>query len=463
MKKTKFIFVFGIIIGLLFIGVNVLKDNTISIEKKDLSAPRIWSSFRGGVSGYIDFYNIDKNGSSIHNSKFKLTTWDGRYTFNISELDDGYYAYNEDGVDLTLDEAWDLLSPSQKAKLNDLDTYGEFVNTFGADNTDCYRTGGYTHCYTYMGTYYTLEQTQVTGDYTKEKYIVPGVINFEYMIDEPGYYDDGNPIPNSTSLAIASIYYYPTIGPSGVLLKYGDYDELFDTVDYRDYDNIINSNIAYTINECIHREPNLGSIAGSTPTPNLDNLKKKVGPSQEVYAPFYYECYPVVVNKKGEVNLSINTTVNEKESISTTSNSKLTYRVNIKNNGITTYDNTIISKLPPEFVYVDGTASNGGVYNPSSHTITWTLDRIDEGDSITFTYEAYAPSGLSNLKSYISEATIETPTAQNKVISNKTTVRLMANPKTDAPLYGIGITLLIVWGVSFYLYFFKRKQELLQK
>ncbi len=31
MKKTKFIFVFGIIIGLLFIGVNVLKDNTISI------------------------------------------------------------------------------------------------------------------------------------------------------------------------------------------------------------------------------------------------------------------------------------------------------------------------------------------------------------------------------------------------------------------------------------------------
>ena len=171
----------------------------------------------------------------------------------------------------------------------------------------------------------------------------------------------------------------------------------------------------------------------------------------------------VIVNKKGTVNLNISSTVNEKESISTTSNSNLQYKINIKNNGnVVSYDNVITTTLPNGFKYVDGSATNGGYFNESTNTITWTLARIDDNSNVVLKYEAYAPNGLSGLKEYVSDASISSLNAPNKVDSNKTTVRLMMNPKTSAPLYGIGITLIIMWGVAFYLYFEKRKKEVLQ-
>ena len=165
---------------------------------------------------------------------------------------------------------------------------------------------------------------------------------------------------------------------------------------------------------------------------------------------------------KNNANLSINTTVNEKESISTTSNSKLTYRVNISNSGnIAALDNKVVAKLPEGFNYVEGSASNNGKYNSNDNTITWTLYRIDEESNISLSYEAYAPDGLSSLKSYVGEASLESFSISNRIESNKTTVRLMLNPKTNAPLYGIGITLIIVWGVALYLYIeHKRKVSL---
>ena len=168
-------------------------------------------------------------------------------------------------------------------------------------------------------------------------------------------------------------------------------------------------------------------------------------------------CYFSLFNEKGEVNLAINTTVNDKNSITTTTNNTLKYKVNVKNTGtVDAIDNIIISKLPEGFTYVENSASNGGVYNSTDNTVTWNVARLRISDNIDLTYEAYAPEGASSLKSYIGEAYAQAFGMNNRIESNKTTVNLMLNPKTSAPIYGIIITLLIAWGVAGYLFLYKK-------
>jgi len=243
------------------------------------------------------------------------------------------------------------------------------------------------------------------------------------------------------------------VSPMGLLLKYGDYLEQLNNIkDKYDIEDFLIENMVYDEEACMMHIPRGRKTLDkeyfqSTESDSFFN--KIVGLSR---GPSFFDCPPIVINERGKVDLRISSTVNEKESINTTSNSKLLYKVNVKNNGLTSYDNKIVSTLPEGFVYVDGTASNGGVYDSTNNTITWTLYRIDEESNVTLTYEAYATNGLSGLKSYESTASIEALGIQNKIVSNKTIVRLMANPKTNAPLYGIGITLIIIWAVAIYLY-----------
>ena len=161
-------------------------------------------------------------------------------------------------------------------------------------------------------------------------------------------------------------------------------------------------------------------------------------------------------NEKGTINLEINTTVNDKNAITTTSNNKIQYKVNVKNTGtVDAVDTLVVSKLPEGFQYVENTASNGGIYNASDNTITWDIARLRVANDTTLTYEAYIPNGVSGLNSYIGEAYAESFGMNQRVESNKTVVNLLLNPKTSAPVYGIVITLLIAWGVAGYLFLYK--------
>ncbi len=460
MRRVKYLFVFGIIIGLLFIGGNILKGNNIPFDKKDYNTPNnISDDFYGDIQVYSGLFNYNEDGDPLSNTRFKVSTWNNQYSFYSVNEGSGAYGFNNHR-ELSFDQMWGLLTDSQKQKVDGINTFGDFYNVF-KDNAEnpfggfsyCYKNeDGYAYCSGFIGSYSILEQVNVPNEYTKQKYIVPSVIAFEYQIDDASSYDVGDisNVPNNTSLSLVGMYYifdfngfYP--------LKYGDYNELFNMTSFEDFIGLIDENIAYTEEECmIPPVYLLGPMGNSVGNSNIDRFKNTV---KETYAfPYYYDCPPIVINKKGSINLSINTTVNEKESLNTTSNSKLVYKININNRSVTSYDNKIVSKLPDGFQYVNGSASNNGVYNPNDNTVTWTVYRIDGNSTLTLSYEAYAPNGLSGLKNYESEATIEAYGLQNKIVSNKAIVRLMANPKTNAPLYGIAITLLIVWGVALYLY-----------
>jgi uncharacterized repeat protein (TIGR01451 family) len=68
----------------------------------------------------------------------------------------------------------------------------------------------------------------------------------------------------------------------------------------------------------------------------------------------------------------------------------ITYNLIYFNPGSSTVFNAIlVDNLPPpsEMSYVNGSASNGGVYSPSSNTLTWNIPSIAPGISVTLTYQ----------------------------------------------------------------------------
>ncbi len=452
MKRVKFIFIFGIIIGLLFMGVNVFKGNPSSIDKKEVNLPNITDDFYASFDDTIYFYNTDQDYKPIKDSLFSLTTWDGKKKYNSTlapvstdiGLGSRRYCIDVD-INMTFEESYNLLSQSQKDIIENIQTISDIKEHFGS-NTSPYRTygGGPIYFSGYLGTYYVLDQTQVKDGYLKQKYIVPGYVSFDYKVVGTSQSTNISTLPNNSQVILTGIrYYFEKHDSYATLLSYDNYDDIFTKKLNEIHDYIANNIEAAPERFCFF------------PAQRVDD--NKYTEASKIQGG-YQVCPAIVVNQKGEVDFSINTTVNEKESINTTSNSKLKYQVNVKNNGFASYDNKIISTLPEGFVYVEGSASNDGVYNSTNNTITWNVYKIAAGEEITLSYEAYAPNGLNILKSYIGEASIESSASQ-KVISNKTTVRLMANPKTNAPLYGIGITLLITWGVAGYLYLYTKKQK----
>ena len=460
MKRIKFIFVLGIIIGLLFIGGNILKENNVSIEKKDVLQEEETQDVYYRVEAWGNFFNIDDDFNLLKSSKFKISTWNNQYSFYSYQNPSGYYSFS-DYRELSYVNMMNLLTDSQKNKVNNINTYSDFYNAF-KDYLYYPGEGAYSGCYKGHDTndvyceidipsYSILEQTSVKSGYTKQKFIVPSWITFHYTLDDYSKYNSTTDTVSPDATMTLNEIYYDMF--ENVILKYGDYNQIFNISSWEEYENFISSNIAYTEEQCYSIPIPRDKLRSGEEKQSSNNRFNKAVGGDTYNEPYYYDCPPVVVNQSGKPNISISTTVNEKEAVNTTSNSKLTYRININNSGnAAALDNKVTSTLPEGFSYVDGSASNGGVYNANNNTVTWTLARIEEGSKVTLTYEAYAPNGLSSLKSYVSEATIESSNIQSKVVSNKTTVRLMANPKTNAPLYGIGITLLIVWVVAIYLY-----------
>jgi len=469
MKKYIFLFSIVIVIGIVFIGSNMVTTKSFSNDKKAVDVPNITDDFEAEINSHLVFTNVDENNNVLNNSHFRLSTHDGKYklqSYYINENGVSLYSV-QDSRDLSFNNAWSLLTNSQKQKIESIKTFGDFYNVFkdnknGSSNNYYFcskYSDGFSTCYGYIGTYFLLEQTSVQSGYSKEKYIVPGVVYFDFKIDDPSDLDvdDFVTIPDNKKLTLEYIDFYTGLNlPIVPLLNYDNYDEVFNFTDYSEYEDFIMENMINSY----YCPPNTGRRMINDLDGNSGGIIKKHTHFYEMQG--LHNCLSMIINKRGSVNLNINTMVNERESVSTVSNSKVSYKVSIKNNSnITSYDNKVVSKLPDGFKYVEGSANNNGVYDPNTNTITWFLYRIDDNENVVLMYDAMTSGSLSSFKSYVGEAYVESSNS-SRVISNRTSVRLMANPKTYAPIYGIGITLLITWCVAFYLYFDKRKREVLQ-
>ncbi len=476
MKKTKFIFIFGIIIGLLFIGGNVLKGNVISSDKKEVSLDTGYDKY-GEVALRLNFYKYDNNKNFLAGTKFMLSSYNNVYKLYPSEE----YFTNDDVIitggrvysgENVFDNAYSMLSEKQKQIASSITTTNDFNNINNGDYLFCrpiyndIPRGGELkreegiYCDVPLPTVFTLEETKAPSGYAKTKVLVPGIIHLEYFVK--GYQapkvKSGQDIyyrvedyfnGEEYDVELLGIFAYNF----NAYIDYGDVDvNVLLGTDIEEAYNLMYENAQGT--ECLQNVKSnykslnqIQSIQSALPGGSLGLTD---------YRDFDF-CYFSLFNEKGNVNLEVSTSVNDKNSITTTTNNSLKYKVLVKNTGsVDAIDSLVVSKLPEGFNYVEGSASNGGVYNSTDNTITWNVARLRVANEVELSYEAFAPEGASSLKSYIGEAYAQAFGMNNRIESNKTTVNLMLNPKTSAPIYGIIITLLIAWGVAGYLFLYKK-------
>lgn len=456
MRKLKIVFALAIIVGIVFSACNIMQNKNLIINKKEVQKVGVISPDQkiGHIYIDFDFGKADLNMNPLEGARFKLSAYNNVYsTYSIPDGDGvyifDYSAHNTSSYNKILKS----LSNSQKELIDSIKTTNdlkklEYVYCFDDDT-----------CFIALPTIFVIEEVQAPNGYAKTKVVAPGEIIAVYSLQ--GYHKKEVDYLNSYRNTVGVIPGEPI--PSNVDEVLGDEDGEIELVE-------LDSRV-YPFGFMEYGEVDLEELVGT----NVDEIKdiwfQYLDPAcmRKFKTPNEFSKYSkasagssipdtldecgVIKDYKGSASLSINTTVNEKESISTTANSKLNYRISISNNGnIPSLDNKVVSKLPDGFNYVEGSASNNGKYDQSTNTITWIVYRLEDKDSLTLTYDAYAPEGLSSLKNYVGEASIESFSVSNRVESNKTTVRLMINPKTNAPLFGIGITLIIVWGVALYLY-----------
>lgn len=142
----------------------------------------------------------------------------------------------------------------------------------------------------------------------------------------------------------------------------------------------------------------------------------------------------ILFNKKGNVLLRITNYVNNYENYTTSRGKTLNYRVEVENYGtVVSHDNVIVTDIPKELEYVTGSASNGGIYNKTRHTITWNVSTINAGSKINLTYSVIVPKNVSLGAKFIGKSSI-TSKEVGEIHSRETTVSLLSNPETMAPI-----------------------------
>jgi len=94
---------------------------------------------------------------------------------------------------------------------------------------------------------------------------------------------------------------------------------------------------------------------------------------------------------------------------------ELTYTIEYRNNEATKANVVVVDKLAEGLTYVEGSATNGGVYDSQTHTITWTIADVEAGKG-----------GKLSFRAVINEKAV-------KVVDNVATIQVGNGPevKTD--------------------------------
>ncbi len=167
----------------------------------------------------------------------------------------------------------------------------------------------------------------------------------------------------------------------------------------------------------------------------------------------------ILFNEKGNVVLKINNYVNNLEKFTTTRGKTLNYRVEVVNSGtVSSTNNVIVTQVPKELVYVKGSASDGGIYNKTNHTITWKISKIVSNSKVSFRYSATVPKNVLTGISFIGKSSI-TSQEIGEIQSRKTNVSLINNPDTAAPI-AVVVILASMLGIMTVIKNHRKEQEM---
>ena len=424
-----------IIIAIILVGV-LYKSNdyTITSFKEIKKESDTDKTIHNEISLKIYKYGI--NDEFLPGVTFKLKSYNNILEWESVENDEqGCYEIIE-SADKPVSDFNSILSNTQKDFINSIKTTEDIsssvVKSISNIVTDYNNNNNTYYVYDiYLPTAFLLEETNVPPGYIKEKIYVPGTIQFTYR----------TPSEEDNTLELFSVELYCRKTPR--YLKYDDYDEEYLVgIDFRKNDELWQTKSIETNSCALERYKDIPFEAKDF----------NVNPGN---------CQLVLKNVKGKISLSVENKVNETISLTTTSNTKLTYKVTLKNTGdIDAVDSILTSRIPTGFEYVEGSVSDGGIYNNGE--IQWRVTRLDAKKEKTFTFNVYVPKGTNVSKDYIGESSVSNFAMPNRVDSDKTVVKLLlVNPNTSFPIMIIGgvFILLSLLIPTFINYYKKNKEE----
>ena len=470
----KIITVMLVAISVLLLGNVFYTNHKVVNTKKDVREVEQVQPV-GIYNGYMWISKYDEEGNELPNVRFELKSRNEQ--LSVSSVYDyyGYYINETLRGENYFSDVYNNLTNEQKAlvesihTIDDLDnmpedsvqcsSYDRFTQYEFADSFSVPAVGagenipevGY--CYVEFPTYLTLEEVRAPSGYAKDKVLIPGVITIGFH--QVGYEEvsvseevsippvGAQELTNKLEMMGAMLY----SGNPYYMIRYGDVDRnSLLGIDIDSAARIWSRN--YSETECIRQErksklpenkiANIFASQGQAAAPSMASRVFRDTDSASI----------CLVNHRGDVSLEATSTVNNVESITTSVNQQLEYKVVVKNTGeVDALDNKIRSTIPEGFVYVDGTASLGGVYNNGA--IEWEVDRINKGENLELTFKAYAPKGVNVGQDYIGTTSVDSFDSNKKVEANKTMVRLsLQNPKTGVPMYIFVLILMVAFAVS---------------
>ena len=503
MKKYKRFGFIGICLFVLLTSF-LYQNNKVNTEKETFN--QFNSSFvkNGYVSAMLDIDKRNEEGETLTSARFSLSTYNGVESFTSRTASYGAYIdeYNYGEAEY-FEELKNVLSAEQKNVVDQIKTTDDFKKIAYGNYVECYEYGNFAsteaqgnneesgaeyritsdyYCDIPLPTIFYLEETKAPAGYAKDKLLVPGTIMLKYQIMNYVINESYDTLSQTNPQFRYSDYFNTNYNVELVGISVTNVMPSF-TMDYGkvETNKLVGTDIdtADTIwknNANIARVCNNTKLADNIFISNYSELREvflKIastrGQSERtntnsslLYSPegVAIMCNTaMVVNKKGTVDLEISSSVNNVESLTTNINQNLQYRVTVKNKGnIDAIDNVVKAKVPDDFVYVEGSATDGGVY--ADGTITWVVGRIYSEKEVTLSYLAYAPKGVNTGQDYIGEASVDSFSVNQRVDSNKTMVRLsLTNPSTYAPLSILFIIAIVAAWTVYLLTKYYQKQR----
>ena len=473
MKKRRIQILLLGVISLSILGLSTYQSNQITTMKKEVYQDNRESFTRVHMDIAIDNRKEDK--TPLEELEFKLSSNNDIY----SKQSEYYYEQNIPtymvfdntilGGDNEFKKAYNVLSDNQKEVLESIKTTDDFSKLTEGKYIDCYeanpsdwtnpsvqRENGY-YCSLPLPTVFLLEETKVPTGYVKDKVFLPGTIIATFYIKNYAVTSMTlSPNPNTVQYRLSDYFEdtYPVrLERLEITTTYQPYHLPYGKVEKK---SLLGTNID-EVWEIWKKNAEVGSFCNP---PSYDNAiyesfwsimtptqMNAVGTGTETYNDKV--CGAVfLVSKEGKVNLEVTTSVNNEETLTAGVETNLQYKGKVKNIGtVVAIDNVITSKLPEGFIYVKGSASNGGEYKDG--VIQWRLSRINIGEETELSYQFYAPKGVNLGEEYISEASVTSFAMDQKVNSNKTIVKLsLVNPETIAPIGMIGMIIILLFIVG---------------
>lgn len=373
-KKYLYLFIFGLI--LFGISNSVF---AVSAQKK----------YYGQITMGGSIFKTNDHGDGLTGAKFKISDIHNTFSYYAEDEGNGIYGLGYFGGN-TIPKREDsnityntIMSMLPTCYQNDLRNY---IDTGDTSNlNDAYHVGS---SYVEFLVPLVIEEVTAPSGYVKGEKIVYPVI--------------GTISRDGLKITLTLLFRY-----SSMYLKYNN-----DV----NYDNFT----SYMMSQSFGRDAvdcdNLGFHSNALDNANLG------------YTPL------ILFNEKGNVSLKISNYVNNLEKYTTTRGKVLKYRIEVENTGVgISHDNIIITTIPNELEYVVGSASDGGIYNKNNQTITWKVDSIGSKEKISFRYSARVPKDVPVGANFIGKSSV-TSGEIGKIESRETTVSLINNPKTAAPI-----------------------------